>query len=133
MPRDAEPLMIGIFGDWIFGAPDASHWHLDLLEGTFQKCAKNSEDFNAKKREAEFLDLWFGANWAEVALTEGLVPGAEECLGWKIHPAIGGEFASSNIGVFQLSMYQKVCASIHRNANKSTKPRTLFQRIWTRS
>src|SRR5262249_27673812 len=41
VPRDVTPLQIGIFGDWIFGARDGSLWHLGLLEGQFQRIAKD--------------------------------------------------------------------------------------------
>ncbi len=125
--------MIGIFGDWIFGAPDASHWHLDLLEGTFLKCAENSEEFNAKKGEEAYRALWFGADWACIALEEGLLPKNDECFGWTIHPAIGGEFSLSNIEVFRLSVYQKVCGSLHRQIKDGAERPVPFSRFWSRS
>jgi hypothetical protein len=63
--------MIGIFGDWIFGAPDGTLWHLDLLEGQFHQVAGDSTEFNSKKREEKYRDEWFGANWADIALGTG--------------------------------------------------------------
>jgi hypothetical protein len=114
VPADATPLMIGIFGDWIFGAPDASHWHLDLLEGHFKQIAKDSADFNAKKMEQKYRDDWFGANWADIALSNGLIPKIDECLGWKIAPFLGGPFSSDNIQVYSLRVYQSIMGQLFR-------------------
>ncbi len=60
VPDAMEPLLIGIFGDWVFGAPDGSHWHLDLLEGRFHRIADGSQDFNAKKEQPHYRNEWFG-------------------------------------------------------------------------
>lgn len=114
VPEAMEPLMIGIFGDWVFGASDASHWHLDLLEGTFQKIADGSHDFNAKKELPTYRNEWFGEEWANIALSNGLVPKRDECLGWKIAPVRGGDFVLGNVQVFSLSVYQRVTGSLFR-------------------
>ena len=106
VPEDAVPLMIGIFGDWIFSTPDGSHWHLDLLEGQFQRIAKDSNDFNAKKNVKQNRENWFGSNWADIALELGMIPDDDECLGWKIAPVLGGSFSVDNIQVFTLVVYQ---------------------------
>ncbi|TCR90765.1 T6SS immunity protein Tdi1 domain-containing protein [Rhizobium sp. BK376] len=120
VPADAKPLMIGIFGDWIFGAPDGSHWHLDLLEGDFHRIADSSDDFNEKKDQDQFRNEWFGADLAEIALGNGLVPTHEECLGWKIAPILGGSFSMDNIEVFPLTVYQAITGQLFRQlfANK---------------
>lgn len=119
VPPDATPLMIGIFGDWIFGAPDGSLWHLGLLEGQFQPVAQDSTEFNAKKREEEYRDLWFGANWADIALGNGLTPDRAECLGWKVAPVLGGPFSVDNIKVFSLLAYQSVTGQLFRQLYRS--------------
>ncbi len=118
VPSDATPLLIGIFGDWIFGAPDGSFWHLDLLEGCFHRIADDSDAFNAMKQEDQYRDDWFGANWAEIALGNGLVPNDQECLGWKIAPIIGGPFSVDNIEVFPLPVYQHITGQLHRQLNQ---------------
>lgn len=114
VPVEATPLMIGIFGDWIFGMPDGSLCHLDLLEGTIGQVARDFAEFNAKKREEKYRDDWFGANWANIALERGLVPNDEECLGWKLAPVLGGEFSVENLQVFSLVVYQCVSGQLFR-------------------
>jgi len=117
VPSDDTPLMIGIFGDWVFGAPDGSHWHFDLLEGRFHRIADDSNEFDTKKQEDQYRDEWFGANWADIALENGLVPELQECLGWKIAPIIGGPFSLDNIQLFPLSVYQTINGQLHRQLN----------------
>lgn len=109
VPREATPLLIGIFGDWIFGGPDGSHWHLGLFEGKVQKIANDSAEFNAKKHEEQFRDEWFNADWADIALGKGLVPDNTQCLGWSVAPILGGPLSADNLQVFDLF----VCQSIH--------------------
>ncbi len=118
LPADATPLLIGIFGDWIFGLPDGSHWHLDLLEGTFTQVARNCTEFNSKKREERYRNAWFGADWASIALENGLVPKNDECLGWKLAPVLGGAFSVENIQVFSLVVYQSVSGELFRHLSK---------------
>ena len=118
VPADATPLMIGIFGDWIFGAPDGSQWHLDLLEGQFRQVARDSAEFNARKREEKYRDEWFGANWANIALENGLTPNRDECLGWKVAPVLGGPFSAANIQVFSLYVYQSVTGQLFRQLSQ---------------
>lgn len=115
VPDHMEPLMIGVFGDWVFGAPDASHWHLDLLEGRFHKIANDSEDFNVKMEQSFYRNEWFGEDWANIAISSGLVPKQDECIGWKIAPILGGDFNLENIQLFPMSVYQLVTAGLFRH------------------
>ncbi|MEX0370404.1 MAG: T6SS immunity protein Tdi1 domain-containing protein [Tateyamaria sp.] len=114
VPEPMEPLMIGIFGDWVFGAPDATLWHLDLLEGKLHKIANGSQEFNAKKDQSYYRNEWFCEEWADIALGNDLVPKRDECLGWTIAPILGGDFAVENIQVFSLAVYQRVTGSFFR-------------------
>ena len=118
VPVDATPLMIGIFGDWIFGAPNGSHWHLDLLEGRFRQITKGSKEFNKKKRKDKYLDEWFGADWASIALQNGLIPSHDECLGWKVLPILGGPFSLENIDVYPLAAYQSINGQVFRQLSQ---------------
>lgn len=121
VPPDHIPLMVGAFGDWIFGAPDGSHWALCLLEGDYRQIARDSAEFNRLKRQRENLDSWFKADWVEIAARHGLVPNIDECLGWKIPPFLGGKFSVDNIAVFPLRVYQSIQGQLHRQRH-AAKP-----------
>ncbi|WP_313101257.1 T6SS immunity protein Tdi1 domain-containing protein [Brevundimonas sp.] len=114
LPSDHTPLLIGAFGDWIFGAPDGSHWSLDALEGQYTRIAGSAAEFNQAKLEEANRDRWFTADWVIIAFERGLIPAEGECLGWKVHPMVGGQFAFENIQIFSLSVYQALMGQLHR-------------------
>lgn len=114
VPPDHTPLLIGAFGDWVIGAPDGAHWCLDLLEGRYTCIAANAVEFNRAKQDEANLNLWFSADWIAIAEGHGLIPAADECLGWKVHPRLGGPFTHDNIQVFSLRVYQSLMGQLHR-------------------
>lgn len=122
VPGDMPPVMIGIFGDWVFGARDGSFWHLDLLESRLHKIATDAHDFAARKDTPQNRDAWFRADWADVALSSGLVPNTNECLGWKVAPILGGAFALDNIGVVPLATDQTATAALFQHIYEATQP-----------
>ena len=114
VPTEDVPLFLGAFGDWIFGVPDGSLWSLELLEGTYSRIALNADEYNRAKNEADNLNLWFMAEWVEIAERHGIVPGLDECLGWRLHPIFGGSFSVANIQVFSLGVYQSIMGQLFR-------------------
>jgi hypothetical protein len=114
VPASDTPLFISIFGDWIFGRPDGSLWALTLLEGNYEQIAQNATEYNALKNSLEWLDATFIAGWQEIAARKGLEPARQECLGWKIHPMIGGKFEVENLAIFDMGVYQSIMGQLHR-------------------
>jgi hypothetical protein len=113
VPSDATPLFISVFGDWVFGNPDGSLSVLSLLEGVYETIADNSETYNTLKSSEEWLDQVFIASWYPIAVENGIEPSEAECIGWKVHPAMGGEFSVSNLQVFSMSVYQSLMSQLH--------------------
>jgi hypothetical protein len=44
------PLLITVFGDWVFGAEDGSHWALSILDGDYFQVAESAIEFNQRKK-----------------------------------------------------------------------------------
>lgn len=40
-------------------------------------------------------------------------PTKDECLGWKVHPKIGGKFEVANLKVFSMVVYQTLMGQFH--------------------
>jgi hypothetical protein len=114
VPHAHSPLMIGHFGDAVFGAPDGSLWLLDLLEGRYGQIAHDSGEFNRLKLESDNLNRWFTWDWVVIAGQNGLVPGPAQSLGWKVAPAIGGDFSVANIQVFSRRVYLDLQGQLFR-------------------
>jgi hypothetical protein len=112
-PRDI-PLLVGAFGDCVFGAPDGSHWVLSMLEGDYRRVAGDSAEFNRLKNDAANLNDWFSAEWVSIAAGNGIVPAPDQCLGWKVHPILGAPFSVENIGLFSVRVYHSVVGQLFR-------------------
>jgi hypothetical protein len=114
VPASDTPLLITIFGDWVFGAPDGSIWALSVLEGTYERIASGSDEYNRLKTSVQWLDETFIASWQEIAFRHGLAPTVNQCLGWKLHPILGGAFAVRNLQIFGMQLYQQLVGQLHR-------------------
>jgi hypothetical protein len=113
VPPTATPLFISIFGDWVFGNPDGSLSVLSVLEGTYEKVANNAHEYNELNKTPEWCEEVFIAGWYPIALENGICPNEGECIGWQVHPIIGGEFSVSNLKVFSVSVYQALMSQLH--------------------
>ena len=112
-PTDT-PLFISAFGDWVFGNPDGSLWLLSLLEGDYTQIARNAHEYNTLNKSSEWLEETFIAGWLPIAAGNGLVPGKDQCLGWRVHPLIGGKFESSNLQIFDMLVYQSLMGQLQQ-------------------
>lgn len=113
VPPNTTPLFISAFGDWVFGHPDGSLSVLSLLEGTLETVANSAEDYNRLNKSPEWCDEIFIASWYPIALENGIVPKEGECIGWTIHPILGGEFSVQNLQIFDMSVYQSLMCQLH--------------------
>jgi hypothetical protein len=114
LPSDHVPLFVGAFGDVVFGAPHGSLWLLSMLDGDYRLIANDALEYNRKKRDFEVLEDWFLAGWVEIAERHGLVPKRDECLGWKVHPALGAPFSVENIDIFSVGIYHLLVGQLFK-------------------
>jgi len=114
IPYEAEPLQVGIFGDWIFGMANGAIWHLSLLDGVFQEISPDVRAYNVAKASPQNTADWFCSEWAEIAWARGLRPLENECLGWKVAPILGGPFSFENMQVFSPFVYQSLMGQLFK-------------------
>ena len=129
---DQTPLFVSVLADWVFGAPDGSLWALSTLEGDYRQVAVDAAEYNRQKRSVEWLEANFAAGWQPIAAGNGLLPNENECLGWKLHPVLGGAFEVSNQEVFDMELYQSIVGQIHRRLRQppAQAPKKSFLRFW---
>ncbi len=123
VPNTDTPLFISAFGDWVFGHPDGSLWALSVLEGTYERVAVNGAEYNTLNKSGEWLNKTFIAGWQPIAAGHGLQPGKDECLGWKVHPLIGGKLEVANLQVFSMLVYQSIMGQLHRQLQQRAAPK----------
>ncbi len=122
VPKTATPLFISAFGDWVLGHPDGSLWVLSVLQGEYLPVAMNASEYNALKNSAEWLEKTFIAGWQVIAAGHGLQPGKNACLGWKLHPLLGGKFEVANLQIFSMAVYQSLMGQLHRQLQQRSNP-----------
>lgn len=110
--RDKHPLVMTKFGDWFLADPEGRvHW-LDLMEGAFTRVADSIARFQQLMVEEEQLDNWFLLGWCYRLYDEGMIPGEDQCFGFKVPPRLGAPVDLSNIEVANLMSYQVWMAEI---------------------
>ena len=114
IPASQTPLFISAFGDWVFGQPNGSLWALSVLDGTYSQVAQNANEYNTLNKSAEWLDQTFIAGWLSIAAGNGMQPTKDECLGWKLHPRLGGKFEVANLQIFTMRVYQHLMGQLHQ-------------------
>ena len=133
VPLTDTPLFISAFGDWVFGHSDGSLWVLSVLEGTYERVATNSAEYNALNKSTEWLEKTFIAGWLPIAAGHGLEPKAEECLGWQLHPLLGGKFEVGNLKIFSMAVYQSLMGQLHRQLQRqdsSSPKKKSWYKFW---
>jgi hypothetical protein len=110
--RDKHPLVMTKFGDWFLVDPEGRvHW-LDLMEGTCTRVADSVAAFQQLMVEEKQLDNWFLLGWCYRLHDEGLIPGEDQCFGFKVPPRLGAPVDLSNVDVANLASYQVWMAEI---------------------
>lgn len=108
------PLLLSALGDWIFGTRDGSFWLLSALEGNYSKIAESYVEFNQLNKSKEWAEETFLVSWFEIALGNKIEPNESECVGWKVHPLLGGKFEVANLQLFSMPVYQSLLGQLHR-------------------
>ena len=114
VPKNHTPLLMGKFGDTVFGHPDGSLWLLDMLAGEYERIAASSAEFNLKKNRRKYMDRWFMWSWVEIAYAHGKIPNERECLGWELPPILGGPVDAAHLAVYGRNMYVSLQGQLHR-------------------
>lgn len=124
VPERDTPLFLTVMADWVFGSPDGSIWRLSTLDGDYVRIAANTEQYNALIGAAQWLNEEFCADWQPIAAGNDLLPNDTECLGWRLHPYLGGELKVGNLQVFSMLVYQSLMGQLHRQfqARSGTGP-----------
>jgi hypothetical protein len=129
VPEKDTPLFLTVMADWVFGSPDGSIWRLSVLEGNYVRIALDAEKYNTLKKSVQWLDEEFSAGWQSIGAGAGLKPNDMECLGWRLHPCLGGELMPNNLQIFSMLVYQSLMGQLHKQMQKPANI-ALSERPW---
>jgi hypothetical protein len=118
VPANHTPLFVSAFGDWVLGAPDGSIWVMSTLDGDCRQVARDATQYNMLSKSTEWTEETFLSEWFPIAIENGLVPSNDECLGWKLHPVVGGTFAVDNLQLFTMRVYLSLTGQLHRQIRR---------------
>jgi hypothetical protein len=130
VPKSDTPLFISVLGDWVFGAPNGSLWALSALDGSYKQIAVNAMEYNTLNKSAEWLDQTFSEGWQEIGYRHGLCPSKDQCLGWKLHPFLGGKFEVGNLQIFSMLVYQSLMGQLHRQVLQNASGTSSSKKPW---
>lgn len=103
--------MVNRFGDVILVTADGRVSYFDSVVGEVRQIAASREDFAS--RAGDNAGDWFMIPLVDACVAAGLVLQAGECYGYIISPALGGEYAASNVRPIPLAEHYALHADIH--------------------
>jgi len=121
VPPSETPLFLTAMSDWVFGSPDGSLWLLSMLEGSYSKIADDSVQYNQLNKSQKWVEENFQSAWFDIAIGNEIKPGEAECLGWKLHPLLGGKFEVGNLQCFSMLVYQSLMGQLHCQLQQRAK------------
>lgn len=130
VPFDHQALFVSVLADWVFRGADGSVWVLSALEGTYRKIAENAQQYNELQQSERWVAATFLAGWQQVAADCGLLPTESQCLGWKVHPLVGGTVMPTNLQVFDMASYQCRMGQLHRQLQCTPTQQAPKKRPW---
>ena len=134
LPKEHTPLLVSVFGDWVFKAPDGSFWCLSILRGDYSKIAADTDEYKRLRQSEQWMDKTFMAGLQAPAATRRyLHPTEAQCLGWKLHPRVGGEVRPENLEVFDMASYQSLMSQLHRvleQRSTTPQPKKPWFKFW---
>ena len=113
LEKDYHPIVMTAFGDWFLADQDGSVHFLDLVAGSLSKVAESGDEFKRVMGQPENLDQWFMAEVVQSLLDAGIVPGKNQCYGYKIPPVLGGKIEVANIEPTDIAVHQGLLSQIH--------------------
>ena len=106
---------ITLTGDaFLLDPSDNSIHFLDTISGTIEKVAPNEAGFEAALKTADNADRWLMPHVVKGQAALGMRPGPNQCLSFKIPPALGGQIDPDNIELCEVTVHFSMAGQIHR-------------------
>ncbi|HET7903232.1 MAG TPA: T6SS immunity protein Tdi1 domain-containing protein [Candidatus Eisenbacteria bacterium] len=112
--EDLRPRWLSLSGDvFLVGALGEVFW-LDTGGGTLTRIAASEQELEERLAEAVWRDEWLLESVIEERARQGRVPGAGECLGFRILPVLGGAYDGENRVVVAGAEHVGLTGELHR-------------------
>lgn len=107
---------------------DNSIHFLDVVAGKVERIAENEEDFETAVAIQENADRWLMPEVVNGQEALGMLPGADECLSFKIPPILGGTLDPDNFETCCVLVHFSIAGQIHQQI-KDLPPGTKIENL----
>ena len=104
--------LVNRFADVVLVREDGQVQFLDVGAGLLRPVAENQEDFCRAISEPEKAHQWLLIAFNHRLRREGLVPGKDQCYGFKVFPGLGGGYVVDNVEIRDLALQYAVTGKI---------------------
>ena len=113
--RELELWCVTKAGDALLrSATDGSMHFLDVISGEVERVADDEAAFEEAVSSPANADRWLMREVVEGQAALGMMPGTDECLSFKIPPAIGGQLTPENLETCNVPVHFSISGQIHR-------------------
>lgn len=116
LPESFTLWLVNRFGD-VFVVDDdgdGSVCRLEVGHGTFDRVAKNREDFGKLADVGTNAERWFRVSFVDHCRSSGLTLAANQCYGFKVPPMLGGIYEIGNIEPLDIAIHYFLLAQIYK-------------------
>jgi hypothetical protein len=114
VPKSLKPFSLTMFGDWFFEDDSGRVIFLDTVSAELSMIAPSRSVFMIERETPDNLAQWFMADLAMLCWENGLRPGPNQCLSFKIPPVLSGLLEVDNIEVCDLMVHESISGQIHQ-------------------
>lgn len=126
--NEYQPVVISTLGDLFLRHNDGRIFWLNAGWGQLTEVAKNGDEFKQLMTQIDNANEWFNPNLVGEILSSGKTLKPQQCLGFKIPPALGGKITPDNFEPTPLSVHFSILGQIHLQI-KDLPPGTSIDKI----
>jgi hypothetical protein len=114
LPTSFTLWIVNRFGDSFVVFDDGSVHILDVGIGKIVKLANTRDQFAELLGAGDNANNWLMIQLVDACVAAGMLPGPNQCYGYKIPPMLGGSHEIGNIELTDLSVHFSFLADIYR-------------------
>ncbi len=117
------PALANAFGDVFLQGRDGSFSFLDTVGGRLDRFWLDAASLQADINNPEAQDKYLMVGLAQAADSQGLTPGVDQVLSFKVPPVLGGQLSTENLELVDFVIAVNLAGQIHQQV-KSLPPGT---------
>jgi len=106
------PVFMSKFGDWFLRRPNGETDELSVIDGTYSTVASTPEEFSSLVNTPAWQEEHLLSLQVYQLHERGIIPQAGQCYGFVPHPAWTGRIDIEQIMIFDIGVWQNICAQV---------------------